>query len=243
MRKNPFIFDEPIDNIKSIKRIKKNNAFLFTILSNLFLANGDLELARKKTMPFVLKAATGELLFTDRETGINTNDLGGKFRFLLLELDKNSKAREVFSNSLFTKCLENIFYGDVVTNPSAQWMNYKLNEDDQKLPNYLKNNLTTNRSALNGALNIYANDNSTTIGLDMRKVIDTLIVKDETTGEYKIEPREELEIGADLTSAVEEQIRILKSTNDFKEFYKNTYISKDLKLANNIKSKDEEERY
>ena len=122
-------------------------------------------------------------------------------------------------------------------------MNYKLDENEQRLPGYLKNNLTTSRSALNGALNIYANDNSTTVGLDMRKVIDTLIVKDEATGKYKIEPREELEVGADLTAAVEEQIKILKSTKDFKEFYKNTYISKDLKLVNNIKSKDEAERY
>ncbi len=218
--KNPFLFDKDFAQKRNLTKdqilyIKNNNINIYTLLSNIFAKKGDLSTAKAILPQHIMQALSGELHYTDNETGYDTNDLGGKFKFLLLELDKNPKAREIFNNSYFTKSLKALFVGNAWKAEKTSWSNYKMRERVD-LPNYV----TPNDTAIVGALNIYLY-NGDEIGIDMSKVIDTIVGVDKD-GKYCLKPVDDLETINYLSSAVTEQTRILKSSPIFNDLYRDT---------------------
>lgn len=220
VEKNPFLFDKDFAKTSGLSQeqityLKGNNIFLFSILSNIFTGNGDPAMAKEKLPQHMMQVLTGELYYTDSETGFNTNDLGGKFKYLLLELDKSPKAREIFTKSFFTKSLKKLFIGNAWKESKTSWADYKLKSNSQ-LPAYV----SAQDNTLVGALNIYAN-NGNEVGIDMSKVIDTIIGKDKD-GNYVIKPTVDLGTINQLTEAVAEQTKILKTSQKFMDLYQDT---------------------
>ncbi len=218
--KNPFLFDKDFAKKENLSKnqilyIKNNNIIIYTLLSNIFAKKGELSQAKAALPEHIMQALSGELRYTDSDTGYNTNDLGGKFKFLLLELDKNPKAREIFNNSYFTKSLKSLFIGNAWKGCKTSWANYKM-KDHVKLPEYV----APSDSAIVGALNIYLY-NGEEIGIDMSKVIDTIVGVDKD-GKYCLNPVDDLETINYLSSAVTEQTRILKVSPIFNDLYKDT---------------------
>lgn len=220
VEKNPFLFDKDFAKKENLTKnqilyIKNNNIIIYTLLSNIFVKKGELSQAKAILPEHIMQALSGELRYTDSDTGYNTNDLGGKFKFLLLELDKNPKAREIFNNSYFTKSLKSLFIGNAWKGSKTSWSKYKM-KDDAKLPEYV----APTDSAIVGALNIYLY-NGEEIGIDMSKVIDTIIGVDKD-GKYCLKPVDDLETINYLSSAVTEQTRILKTSPIFNDLYRDT---------------------
>ncbi len=225
--RNPFIFNRATTATltpKQVKRVKSNNAYLFAILSNIVAYNGDLTFAKSHIAGYMNQATSGKLLFTDDQTNVNTNNLGSKLRFLLVELDSNPESRKTFCSSSFYLHLRSLFKGDCAY--KNVWGDYKLT-DISDAPKYV----SKDNSALSNAINIYANDPEAEIGIDMAKVIDTIVTTDQY-GNYILKPNEDLKASAQLYDAVAEQTRILKSTEGFRKYYK----------AQQLHREDEEER-
>ncbi len=219
--KNPFLFDKDYakrENLTPVQimEIKNNNTYLLTILNNLFTGKGDTALAKERLPQLIIQALSGELYYPDSETGFDSNDLGGKFKFLLLELDKNPEARKIFNKSFFTKTLRRLFAGDSWKKNTTNWDDYKM-KSTATLPEYV----SPEDSALVGAFNIFVY-NGDQLGLDMSKIIDTIVGKDQD-GNYILKPSLDLADVGNLSAAVAEQTKIFKTEPVFTEIYEEVH--------------------
>ena len=217
MSEKKYIFnDSLVTDPKKRMYIRQNNGYLLTVINQLVIYDCDLSNFKKDNPSLLARAISGDLVFSDEKTGVSTGDLANKVKFLITELDSNPEAKEIFKRSLFAKAFHKLFAGD----GSYKWHNYKFKEEElQHMPEYIKKNPNAYKVSLNGATNIYMRE-SDKIGLDMAKVIDS-IVKTDIDGHYQIMPTEEqsLKDSEQLMEAIDVQAKILKGLPTFQACY------------------------
>ena len=226
-QKNPYLFDKNFTRTLTKEQfvaIKENNKDLFTLFFFIVVDDGDVA-RTKKLLPYAIyRFGSGKLLHSDKETGINTNHLGEKVMFLLLQLEKDPEARNTFNNSFFASTLRRLYIGTNLNDDITNWNNYKIKDGLELPPN-------TNHTALIASFSFYTKE-APEIGLDLSKMIDTIIVTDEA-GNYKLKPTTDIAAAFPMYEAVTEQTRLLKNTPSFKY-----YFEKEEKKENNSENKN-----
>lgn len=225
--KNPYIFNSASVTSDQAVIIRNNNTRFFIFASRFHsLNNNDKDAFQKLTMNIpkhVSKASSGTLFRNPKN--MSALELNKKMQSLVKELagnkpypeykDPNTNlpltARQVFFTSFFWQNLSSIFRGDSYVKDPTIWANYKRYNTD--LPSYIK----PESNSIQAALTIY-NIENLEIGLDMNRMLDTILVSD-GNGNYRLRPDNSFETNNLLAEAVANQIRILKDNKIFKSIY------------------------
>lgn len=200
-----------------MKMIKLNNAFAFTIFSNIITKEDFVnEPLMRKYMPTIL---LGKLARNDNVTGHNTRKLGEKLKFLVEYCNGQPEHVEQFKRSFFAQAILKPFYDGGFSGgldlTAERWELYEKNTTDPVLKPL---------DALNGAIKCYLTDPEAPVGLDMSKLIDGLVETDEN-GEYKfVSDFKDLKVKEEMVKSMEMFINLLKGTKRFKANYHNPNI-------------------
>lgn len=202
-------------NPARLRAVKFNNMYVLTIISKLHVFDNKFtdDYFIKKYMATIL---SGNLLATDTATGFNSNDLGGKVKFLVRECSKEEGIKK-FRNSFFNLSLFKLLYDGNVRSWGNEgfWSNYENKKTDEK---------TIDMNALNGALHYYLNDINTPVGLDLSRLFDAIVDKDKN-GNYYIVENLDIEKQEEMINAVEMFIQLLRANPKFKEHFSNSLVS------------------
>lgn len=218
--KNPYYIDNDSflnDNTGTKARnMKRNNVFILNALNSIKYSNpNDKNLGLNATQLAIL--LSGRL--PKQVEGCKTKELGEKLKFLVLALgDKeHPENREIFNNSFLSNTLlSTLFSGGDLCDERNNWSNYKIIPD-------CKDEEIKNKNSLTAAFRIYRDDPNTPIGLNLVKIIDSLVTKD-TSGNYKLEENLDIKEKAEMLEAINMQIDALKSNKRFTDNFKNPLL-------------------
>ncbi len=196
---NKFFIDNNKDYTKEqLTKIKANNYFIIRALSVLHTSIRDNNpIIGGPFRPVLIK---GKPQYADSLTGMDTNDLAGKLKFLTLALnDKDHPENiEIFKNSFLNKSvLKPLLLGNYYDSDNLNfWSDYK---------NVSTNSKIKNLTVIDYSYYLQKNDLNTPIGLDFSKIIDTL-VKTDKNGNYYLENSYSIEDEVEITEAVNLQL-------------------------------------
>ena len=219
IEKNPYIFNSASVTPDQAAIIRDNNTRLFIFTSRFhILNNNDKDSFQKLTMKVpkhVSKASSGTLFRNPKN--MSALELNKKMQSLVKELAENKPypeykdpntnlpltARQVFFTSFFWQNLSSLFNGESYAEDPTMWAKYQL-KIGFELPSYI----SPTNNPMQAAISIYNKENLE-IGLDMNRMLDTILVSD-GNGNYRLRPDNSFETNNLLAEAVANQIRILK---------------------------------
>ncbi len=173
-----LIYDSDKLTERQLTFAKANSFYLFHAMAKLrsSVRKGDKIIGGVLHSPMI----GGKLQYDDIYTGLNTNDLGGKIKFLVEALsdEKHPENLEMFKKSFFyTVFLKKIVTGAYYDNDLVNWPMYKNVSNDENIKK---------RSAFGFAMEVMKDDMSLPLGVDFSKVID-IIVQTDKNGNYYLE--------------------------------------------------------
>ena len=214
MKNKYYIDDKGSLTDEQVRMVKRNYIHVAKALNRLYFAalRNNLDNLDNTYKPFLL---SGNLDFGDNETGLDTNDLAIKLRFLTISLSENPKNVEKFRNSLLYNGILTPLYAGDVGNPNKQWINYKNTMMDNRLIN--------NNNPFIGALICNKLEPNAPIGLDYSKIIDSFVKVDEY-GKYYLSDKNNIQDEVEMLEAVKQYLKDLKSNEIFRKNYKNPLV-------------------
>ena len=219
--KNPyFIEDNGGLSQSQVSMMKKNNFYLYRALSHLYRTVNSNNSNTKIGGPYRTALISGELPKNDNVTGIDTNNLAAKLKFLVLALSDNNhpEYKEAFKNSfLYSNILETLCYG-YTTDSDLAWKYYTQTDDVE--------DSFKNKSSYDAALVCQRDDPKSPLGLDFSKLIDSF-VKTDKNGNFYLENDYNVDEELAMTDAVKTQLETLKNNSRFCDNYNNANINKD----------------
>ncbi len=219
MENKYFINDNKNLTKKQLARAKANNFYLFNAMAKL---RSSVRKGQKRIGgPLRSAMLGGKLQFDDEYTGLDSNDLGGKIKFLITSIgdDKHPENLKMFKESFFyTVFLKKIVTGQDFDNDLKNWPLYK---------NISTNEEVKTKSAFGFACMLVKDDMSLPLGFDFSKVIDTIVQTDEN-GNYYLEDNCSSEDELAITEALNYQISILQNHPEFEKNF--VYTEKENEL-------------
>ncbi len=213
MKKNPYFIDGNGGLSKEqLANMKLNNFYLYKALNQILksVRTNDAKIGG----PLRASLLTGELKKSDALTGVDTNRLGEKLKFLVIELsDKNHPEKlEAFKKSyLYNTVIEPLSSGYIL-DEDRKWSNYKHTSNYEQA--------FKNKNALDAALTCQREDEKAPLGLDFSKIIDSFVKTDEK-GNFYLEDSYTIEEEIAMGEAVNEQLKTFKNNSRFKANYSN----------------------
>jgi len=200
-------FYMPTDKTKrsndDIRVFKKGNNLLFTILKNLVEINGDVNAFKKKHPKIYNNLVQGIW----ENTPANENGAFDKLRALFDALEtKKISSEEFINSSLVANYIVPLVKGSTSKDDKG-WEKYQKKIGSEKLKG---------ETIIDKGLNCFALSENVEIGLDMSKVMGTLIQLDKSG--YKVVNCSE-EDKKQLLGAAQNQIDLIKASSKFKESY------------------------
>lgn len=213
--KNPYYIDREDTRRLSKEQIdcaKANNKFLLSVFTKLVMSEG-----KNATLAVPVgkrsQLLEGKLPYSDKETGISSNNLGQKVCFLLKALETNEADREAFANSYFSELITFLCKGttDTEINTPERWTNY--------VPTSRCNSEVAKKDAFTAATIFYKNDYTMPVGLNLSKIIDCLVTSNgkggfelnKTFGAFK-----NADMASKMTNAIKQQLFDFKNSTAFK---------------------------
>ncbi len=201
-----FIDDDMGLSVNQIAMQKKNNFYFYMAFSFIY----DDVVRKNKDIGGELRGAmlSGRLPKKDLLTGINSNHMAEKIKFLVLALsDPNHKENiEIFKSSFFynnvLKCLTMGFSVD----SDNKWINFKRTANFESS--------FVGKNSYDIALICQREDISSPLGLDFTKLIDTIIKTDEN-GNYYLDGSMSVEDEVEVAEAVELQLKAFQTNERF----------------------------
>ncbi|MCI8555407.1 MAG: hypothetical protein HFI85_02410 [Clostridia bacterium] len=210
MKKNPYFIDGNLGlNDKQVALAKQNNYYLFKALNQIYKTARD----NDAKIGGALRAALlgGELKNSDSATGVDTNGLGGKLKFLTISLS-DPKKLEQFKNSFFYNNILKALAAGAILDDNKTWPNYKHTSNYEQT--------FKNKSSVEAAIVCQREDLKAPLGLDYSKLIDSIVKTDEN-GNYYLEDSYTVEEEIAMDEAISTQIKSLKNNERFKRNYYN----------------------
>lgn len=200
---------------EQLANMKLNNYYLFRALSHLCKTAIDEKSTDKIGGPFRAALLSGELQRSDSQTGMDTNDLAGKLKFLVVALSDKSHPENIekFKKSfLCQSVLKPLMRGDSIDDPANEWKNFKHTSNyDAKFKN---------KKAIDAAIICKRDDATAPLGIDFSKVIDSF-VKTDKNGNYYLDDNYAIDDEIAMTDAVNKELKSLKNNKRFKDSYAN----------------------
>lgn len=205
---NPYYIKETNMSVEQELYMKENNIYFINIITCLIKYHG---IANNITSNYKKRILSGELYNSDKKTGINTNSLGEKIKAFIILLDKEDN-RNKFFNSYFYTAMTRIATGNTnIDNYNEEWLNYtKTSFCDEELQQC---------SPLTAALVCYRADKTVPLGLNISRLMDNIVQKDQD-GNYQIIDTT-AEQGDLMYQAVCEQVIALKKISKFQHCFEN----------------------
>ena len=225
--KNPYYSSEnkdfvSIENLEPtperMARIKANNKFIITLLSQIYQSKTPADLKNTHTYRNNISTIlSGELPNADNVTGFNSKKLGEKLKFLVLAFCDSSHPENINKirfSAFMKEIMFPLFLGDFNTEKAEdKWTLYQNYGNDEKLKKF---------TSLNGALKCYIEDPKTPVGMNFVALIDSFII--EKNGTFEFADINDIKMKEDMVLATKEFISLLKSNKRFKENYKNPNV-------------------
>lgn len=230
MKTNRFYM--PTDTNKysktQITSYKNGNNFVMTILELLVNTKGNISQFKKEFKKQYLAITQGTL-----ETSVS-NDKGSidKLAQLVIALEKDPKNAETFLKSpLVTHFVLPLMNGSTELNADGSyengWEQYAKNFDSkEKVKGF---------SMLNKGLTCYTDSPECEIGIDLSKVLDTL-VKTDASGNHYLDNESNVEVNEELTEIAQRQLDSMTGSSKFK---RNFVVREDNENSNDTENEDE----
>lgn len=204
---NPYYIDNDSGLTKEQRiMIKENNYYLSFIFHTIILNEGKTD---KLPPAYRKKILQGQLYYPDNKTGVNSNNLGEKLKALFIALDKPEN-RELFRKSYVALALQTLITGKTIES-EENWADYKSTPN---CPSDLKNK----KAIFQAAFACYRNDDHTPVGINMSKLIDSIVIKDEK-GKYVLKDTT-AEQGDLMMQATAKQVNVMKNIPSFKDNFR-----------------------
>lgn len=209
MKNNPYYIEKRLDlTSKQLVYAKQNNYYIFKALNFIF---GSVETNEAKVGgPYRAPILTGNLRNDDSLTGIDSNGLGKKLKFLTIALG-NPKYVEQFKKSFLHEVLLYLFSGSL-TDPDSEWRSYLRTPDCEEL--------FKNKGCLESAIICNRDNINSPLGIDFSKIID-IFVKTDKNGNFYLDDKYSAEEEVFVTEAVDREIKTLKSNDRFRNSFIN----------------------
>lgn len=198
---------------KQLIRAKANSFYLF----NAFAAMRTSIREGKKRIGGELRFAllSGKLQFDDNVTGIDTNKLAEKIKFLTMSISdqKHPENLKKFKDSFFYSVfLKRLLTGKDFDNNLKNWPKFKNISTDEKYKD---------KTAIAFSFDLVQEDLNLPLGLDFSKIIDTIVQTDKD-GNYYLEDTCSAEDEIAISEALNYQLSLLQNHPKFKENFEYT---------------------
>lgn len=196
---------------EQLRAAKFNNHWLMAVFTKLVESNGNniKEIIGNDNLPGIL---CGKLPRSDQDTGIDSEKLGEKLRFLAQEL-QTPQGKLAFQQSFFFQLIEAFRRGTIDYTKKDCWISYEYISNSD--PKY------ANKEPFTAACLCHARDEKTPVGINFYTLIDSLI--GEENGNYKIktlfDPLDRTAKGTEMTEACAKHLNVLKNNKHFKECF------------------------
>lgn len=165
---NPFYLDDTFvaetNGLRAFHqdKIRENNIYIFKILTNIYNNHGK---ANKISNSYRSQILSGKLLHSDKNVD---NGAGEKLKALILALDEDPAARDIFNNSAFASVIKLLYTGRLYSDDKTGWAYYTPSDNCE--------DIYKNKSPLNVAFACYRT-NKEMIGFDLNQLLSTIVVK------------------------------------------------------------------